>query len=378
MPNNAEYKEFFVRQNTVVTGGSPDQENLFPTKELVTKPDGTSSLEFNRYLKGHFPSERVYKKLMNSITFKLNHEDTASRSVQGLVRIAIGKNIVDRADIDTNYINGFQRDFTTVVVPSTLPIVSAGANVTVTPRIRKVSDNSIVVSITPGDRELYYMDYEVATSIPTPDPPIDNIKNYFNVNFVRASSLGVDPNDTDLLVLGTHIINASSLAVDMDLLKYKLGWFSDGSVNGNCYLQIYVGNDLDINNCIKAMEYIIDATEINVASFLALFDIEIVRDTANGYMFTSKSQFYDGTGNMQESIAIAPKTFELNQGVIFRDINNNPYKDTIGANWKYVLNAPNCDWGARMYIHFRLKMNGSTSGDFAHVRYNIHGKSFVD
>ena len=58
-----EYKEFFIRNVAVTTGGSPDKEVGFPTKEVVLTPDGTPSQEFNRFLKTNFPSEAVYKKL---------------------------------------------------------------------------------------------------------------------------------------------------------------------------------------------------------------------------------------------------------------------------------------------------------------------------
>lgn len=81
MPVIKEFKEFFLRSTQVNSGAKPDQEVNFPISYLVS---GISRL--NRFLAGHFPSESVIKKLFESIPFKLNQEDTASSTVQGLVR----------------------------------------------------------------------------------------------------------------------------------------------------------------------------------------------------------------------------------------------------------------------------------------------------
>lgn len=81
MPETKEYREFFLRETQVTGGSKPDQENGFPTKYLVK---GVSV--FNRFLAKHFPSEKVMKKFLESIAFKLNPEDTATTSTQGLVK----------------------------------------------------------------------------------------------------------------------------------------------------------------------------------------------------------------------------------------------------------------------------------------------------
>jgi len=286
MPNNAEYKEFFVRQNTVVTGGVPDQEASFPTKELVLKPDGTTSLEYNRFLKGHFPSEKVYKKFMNSITFKLNHEDTASRDVQGLVRIAIGKNIVDGVDFDRDIINGFNRDFTTVVVPSTLPIVSAGANVTVTARIRKVSDDSMVLTILAGDRELYYLDYEVAANSGS------NLVEPFRIKLVKGDTLAVDANDASMLVIGSHLIPANTLVDENDSLAYELIWSNSSAVVNSKQLVVYLGNSNNITNCEKIIDYNVQAAELDASQHIISVDLSITKNTNLGCFLIAKFRAY--------------------------------------------------------------------------------------
>lgn len=77
-----EFREFFLRDVKTTTGSKPDQEVGFPVTYVV---DGVQ--RNNRFLKNHVPSEAIYKKLFESIPFKLNVEDTASESGQGLSKI---------------------------------------------------------------------------------------------------------------------------------------------------------------------------------------------------------------------------------------------------------------------------------------------------
>lgn len=79
-----EYREFFLRHTLVSSGAKPDKEVGFPLQYIVT---GVGNI-YNRFLKGDYPSEATTKKLLESITFKLNVEDTATTSEQGLVRTA--------------------------------------------------------------------------------------------------------------------------------------------------------------------------------------------------------------------------------------------------------------------------------------------------
>jgi hypothetical protein len=93
-----EFKSFFLR-NTVVTGGAePDQELAFPTQYFVTI-DGVPTQKYNRFLKNHFPSESVFRKLFDSIPFFLNASSTAdynSSGEQGLVKAATDVNAIAR------------------------------------------------------------------------------------------------------------------------------------------------------------------------------------------------------------------------------------------------------------------------------------------
>ena len=118
LSNIKEFREFFLRAVQTISGAKKDQESNYPTKAK----NASGVQKYNRFLKGHFPTEDVFSKLFNSLTFKLNPEDKATEGVQGLVKVATSAKIVARED---------DPDFTLAVKPSQLPEVVAGSNVQV-------------------------------------------------------------------------------------------------------------------------------------------------------------------------------------------------------------------------------------------------------
>lgn len=118
MANDKEFREFFVRNTQVNTGAKPDQEVGFPVSYFV---NGVS--KFNRFLKGHFPSKDVMTKFVNSLTFKLNKEDRAQLTEQGLSVIATDANSESRT---SNATNGTA--FTAFVAPHQIPDVVLAAD----------------------------------------------------------------------------------------------------------------------------------------------------------------------------------------------------------------------------------------------------------
>ena len=98
-----EFREFFLRNIKLPTGTKKDQEpNVAVTYTAII--DGVSKTVYNRFLKHNYPSEDVFKKLFESITFKLNTEDTATTSEQGLVKIATDNQV----QLGTSTINDYQ------------------------------------------------------------------------------------------------------------------------------------------------------------------------------------------------------------------------------------------------------------------------------
>lgn len=151
-----EYREFFLRAVQVPTGTKADKETNYITEYQVTDVNGDKIMAFNRFLKDHFPSQDVFEKLFNSLTFKINPEDTASVTTQGLVKIVTGEQVIGRNDSVTT--SG--ETFTTVIVPSALPVVAAGTNTTVTTEII-APDGSVVGSVPVGTADIYYLRYKV-------------------------------------------------------------------------------------------------------------------------------------------------------------------------------------------------------------------------
>jgi hypothetical protein len=224
-----EFREFFLRTTQVNSGAKPDKETGFPLQYQTTDCDGNVIDVYNRFLKGHVPSEAVFKKLMESIAFKLNPEDTANSTNvgHGLVRIAIGSQIVGKLDTE----NGF----TTVVVPSELPRVLAGNNVTVDLSIRKVSDNTSVALITPGDRGLYYLAYTVNAVA-----QIDNVKStvmhVVDTATVDENVLTDDGTDT---TLHTATILGGTLTSNGDHIQYEMSVDKSTSGAGTAALALF-------------------------------------------------------------------------------------------------------------------------------------------
>lgn len=78
-----EFKEFFLRHTKVFSGNKADQEVNFPVSGMVDTCAGKLT-KYNRLLAADYASDDVIKKLIESITFKLNPEDTATEDIQGL------------------------------------------------------------------------------------------------------------------------------------------------------------------------------------------------------------------------------------------------------------------------------------------------------
>lgn len=111
-----EFREFFLRSVQTNSGSKPDIETGYATTYTIITDSGTPQTVYNRFLKDHFPSEGVFRKLFESITFKLNPEDTASVSLQGLIKLATDAQIQARAKAENSFSLG--------ITPKNLPRVT--------------------------------------------------------------------------------------------------------------------------------------------------------------------------------------------------------------------------------------------------------------
>lgn len=134
-----EYREFFLRAVKQTSGSKPDQEANYAVSYLRK-----GVTVFNRFLANHFPTEGVMRKFLESIPFKLNPEDTATTTVQGLTKKATDANAESRTANTSS-------DVTAAVVTHQLPevvVATDGSDVAGT----EVKANGI--SVTPVKRTL--------------------------------------------------------------------------------------------------------------------------------------------------------------------------------------------------------------------------------
>jgi len=108
-----EFREFFLRNTVVNSGSKLDQQIGYPTTYVNT----AGTLVFNRFLKDNYPSEDVFKKLFESLTFKLNPEDTATETQQGIAKLATDSEAVARTLV-------FGDNMTRVLRPHQIPYIS--------------------------------------------------------------------------------------------------------------------------------------------------------------------------------------------------------------------------------------------------------------
>lgn len=92
-----EFREFFLRNTQVTLGSKQDQELGFPLTHFV---DGQT--KYNRLIRDNVPTENVMRKFLESITFKLNNEDTASETIQGLTKLCNNTQYTGGTDTDVS------------------------------------------------------------------------------------------------------------------------------------------------------------------------------------------------------------------------------------------------------------------------------------
>lgn len=97
-----EFREFFKRVVSINYGDKRDQEVGFPTTTTVKDLNGLQKVVYNRFVDGGYPTEDVFAKLLESITFKLNVEDTATDTVQGLVKTPSTSELESHSKTDSN------------------------------------------------------------------------------------------------------------------------------------------------------------------------------------------------------------------------------------------------------------------------------------
>jgi hypothetical protein len=372
MSTTKEYREFFLRAVKKLTGAYPDKEANFPIKEIVVDQSGNSTDEFNRFLKTHFPSESVFKKLFESIAFKLNDEDTATVDEQGLVRIAVGYDIINRNDIVNFDENGNNKEFTTVVVPSELPVVTAapGSDVTVTPIIKKVSDGSTVGSITPGDKGLYYVEYQIDYNTPSIPTSTDNIIAPTSIKEAKVSDLNTDPDGATRLEVLTHLIPTDTLKTGADELDYIIiieDQSEDGDAEPFGKIEVYLSKDTNFNNgkliytCTESSERAPDSGSV------IKINLKVIRNSNTGYFAISERKLFTRT----------PLNATDTNGYIENSTNFSSNTDLNHYFSKELTNS-SVDWTDDMYVLVRYNLDGNSKASITKEFVTVIGKAIVN
>lgn len=205
-----EYREFFLRAAKVSSGSKRDQEPGFPTTYII---DGETV--YNRFLEGHYPSEAVFTKLFESLTFKLNPEDTATDTLQGLAKSSTDADAIAQTYSWTDVMMRFTR-------PHQLPEVVAGSNITVTPSTYAI----------PSGGGKTRRRYTIAATIPA------SASKYLVLysNAVRVGS-AVSMNEN----LMSYTLPANTLTVDGDWIEIDAGFTTGTNANGFMEISINFG-----------------------------------------------------------------------------------------------------------------------------------------
>lgn len=261
MATIAEYREFFFRSTQVTTGSRPDKETGFPTTYALN-----GVLVGNRLLKSHYPNEAVFKKLAQSVTFKLNSEDTASATQQGLTKTGTDAEVIAKTA-------SFSDTLTRCVQPYQLPDVEENDTMDVNNASTDDGVSGIVVTSET---------YTLPSSTKTRKRYLVRKKDSFYKTFTNLVSVL-----TNATTLWTKIIPLKAFSTNGDTILVDV----DANVN-------------NINTNSKAVKLYINSTLIAVidiagaGDLLGLLRVKIVKQshgTDSVVLVSYEQQYIDGT-----------------------------------------------------------------------------------
>ena len=235
-----EFREFFLRNVKVTSGSKADKEINFPVSYNIVNKGNV----FNRFLQNHFPSESVFKKLFESVTFKLNTEDTATITEQGLSRLATDTESATRTEAGAG-------QFVNTVRPSHLPSIVSGT----------VGVNDVVVS-TFNDKGII----------------IKTISTFTGVRFKRDFSVEakVDKSiEFDAITKAIQLVGESSIVIPLANHYY-------GTFNGVKGFFIVPPIKIKVLDSYASDVGITSTTGINIATNLYTYILPISTFLSNG------------------------------------------------------------------------------------------------
>jgi len=202
-----EFREFFLRDNVVPSGSKPDQQPNYPVTYTTTNLLGQVITAYNRFLINNYPTADVFSKLFNSITFKLNPEDTATTSIQGIVKIPTDADAWAKTQTWGDNMN---RALAPYQVPDVLVNPTTG-NITVTKGYVPVS-TGIWQSGVPGSGA-YRIGYQVSSVADETWKTIGAGGNFANGQAVPAYASGCEAPPTGTLPLQARLSANGKLCI---------------------------------------------------------------------------------------------------------------------------------------------------------------------
>ena len=172
-----------------------DRDINYPVKHFVNKyfiENGITTIRKievgNRFLKGNVPSDEVYEKLFNSITFKENVDDCATTTKAGLVKIATDNQLTAGTEKDEQ---GF------VLIPTAKQIANKPTSVVPGPTISGYfpdSNNTVwnMISTKIINKQVYI---KIVISFPANTKANNTVQlNFtnFNINHFPANTIMSD------------------------------------------------------------------------------------------------------------------------------------------------------------------------------------------
>lgn len=290
-----EYREFFIREEQVNSGSKADQDVNFPISHMVNTCSGIKE-KFNRLLSKHYASDNVIKKLLLSIPFKLNPEDTASESEQGLVKAA--------SDTDAA-LGTVHTDYARSVLPHQLADIAgtyAENTYGVTKNYIDLANGVTYDNLTDAQNSGHK--FRVVTIMPKPSSKtVGSIVNNPAIAYTLANSVEAG------YIAVPNVINNQTL-LDGDRLIYTMYCVITPITTGDVYLQVVIKDTILNQKTILIPNYA--AIEILRTGGKVKVEVTFVKQGSDiFYTYTVRSLFDGAIVSDSDYAPFTPKAFSV-------------------------------------------------------------------
>ena len=257
---NAEFRNYFSRiKGATVPANEPEQDTPPANKTAV---DNEGNIVNTVFVEGGYPSETMFKKLFNSIVFKLNPSDRAKDSADPSQKSPTGDIYGGHVTVSTNeqaksYSNGDLNKETRVPRVSQLPAVNSSETIDYTHvnvmDIEKapLENINITIDATVTERNLFRVMFSNKLLLYLNDAFIKT-KNYIDSSINNAinsksqviSNISLSSGSNSI----THTLNSTNLIIFLyDSTNTELSF--EKQIVNNTTIRINVPAPLNYTNC---------------------------------------------------------------------------------------------------------------------------------